>query len=63
MQWNIFEFVYSWKLQGRQLTGEAFPFRDGLLFTRKKEAIKAGYFVKWRASLFFNMKPLEVLEK
>ncbi|MDR2755072.1 MAG: hypothetical protein LBC20_05145, partial [Planctomycetaceae bacterium] len=20
-QWNIFEFVYSWKLQGRQLTG------------------------------------------
>jgi hypothetical protein len=33
------------------------------LIPKNKEFIKAGYFVKWWTSLFFNMKPLEILEK
>jgi hypothetical protein len=33
------------------------------LILKNKESIKVSYFVKWWASLFFNMKPLEILEK
>jgi hypothetical protein len=33
------------------------------LIPKNKVSIKVCHFVKWGASLFFDMKPLEILEK